>query len=1119
MDNKPATMPVYPLDVPVSVPAARPDHNVASDPVTCDRPIASFVHHNAAAYEFIQFHFRFGHLNYEDLLHALMIGEIKGFKHSPRMVHIKQLPKCPVCLRTKAQHLPSVSHVGTFPACRRGLRFHTDNKTMGIRSYHHFFYWVPFVDDNARKAWIYFLRRKSDYLRHALMPFYNEVCLPAGITYFELRLDNGGEMVSHEVETFCHERGIRLHPVPPHSQYRNGVAESLIKTRMMMTRPMMTTARLPGMLWEFAVAYANRVSNAMPHAPSWKSNNFRWNGAVTKCDDFRVFGCLCFRTIENPDGTLGDRGEEVRFLGYVDNDSCDNCYVYRACDHRVLTSRHLTFVETDYQLDASPYNVEEVLSELGDLDSDGCSHIDAQAERADADSYSAREMPGQVTPLHHDYLSLDATAEPSTQLNDSVVEPPVETERASSDPASHGWSDRKSLSEVTSPPTRRALRSHQTYVSGHRPTDDSDSDRTDQESITIGESSVSNVKIPPRKGVKPAVQRGKRATPVQKPEARPDQPSNRQHGSTHKTTSMSQMLISLLALSAVNVCDFDSVPPSDMFDYSKFACFDEPLSTAEALRAPDRDFWCDAMREEVDSFYDNGTWKVVMIDPTWNLLRSRWVYKRKLRKDGSIERYRARLVAKGFQQRSGVDYGEIFSPVVRYSTIRVILALCAHYGLMKRHFDAPKAFTQAELDTPCYMKAPPCVRLPKGHCFQLKKSVYGLKQASNCWFNLVRDFLVSVGFTQCQSDVCLFWIDRNSDFVILTVYVDDMLCCGNSVSLCDAVYDMLHKKFKVTDLGDFTWCFGIQIATSPDRHTVQMIFSQYIAKLMTRFEIDHMSVLATPMLHIEKLSKSDCPTTDEEKATMAKFPFRSAISSLLWIMLIGRLDISFPVISCSRFTANPGKPHWDAVIRIFRYLKGTADVRLTYSRAPNVDKPLLFAYTDADWGTSDVDERRSVIGYIVVLSGGPIAWKTKFGPIALSTMEAEFYGCNDASKDVLGERNILLDLPPIHFDSSPTTIVSDSTAAVAATQNSRMTGRCRHIEIKQRFCQHLVKTSKVRFQAIPRSLNLADMMVKAMDKKTHRQFMFHVFGPNMTIDINYTDAENLSRANRKRSLE
>jgi hypothetical protein len=137
---------------------------------------------------------------------------------------------------------------------------------------------------------------------------------------------------------------------------------------------------------------------------------------------------------------------------------------------------------------------------------------------------------------------------------------------------------------------------------------------------------------------------------------------------------------------------------------------------------------------------------IVPIDPSWNLMSSKWVFKIKSDEHDHITRYRARLVAKGFLQREGVDYGDIFSPVVRYSTLRILLALAAHYGMFKRHLDCPKAFTQADLDTPCYMKPPPGMKVPSGFCLELVKSICGLKQASRLFHSLMIAFLQTLGF-------------------------------------------------------------------------------------------------------------------------------------------------------------------------------------------------------------------------------------------------------------------------------------------------------------------------------------------------------------------------------------
>ena len=129
-----------------------------------------------------------------------------------------------------------------------------------------------------------------------------------------------------------------------------------------------------------------------------------------------------------------------------------------------------------------------------------------------------------------------------------------------------------------------------------------------------------------------------------------------------------------------------------------FAVFDEPLTRTEALRSPEAPHWLEAMLEEEGGFMLNKSWIVYDIPFGCNLMKAKWVFKKKKNKKGEVERYRARIVIKGFTQKAGVDYNEIFAPVIRHSTLRLVLALCAFYGLFKRHLDLPKAFTQADMD-------------------------------------------------------------------------------------------------------------------------------------------------------------------------------------------------------------------------------------------------------------------------------------------------------------------------------------------------------------------------------------------------------------------------------------
>ena len=162
-------------------------------------------------------------------------------------------------------------------------------------------------------------------------------------------------------------------------------------------------------------------------------------------------------------------------------------------------------------------------------------------------------------------------------------------------------------------------------------------------------------------------------------------------------------LVSLMLTCYISHASNMSIPTdaSEAFESTLHTACHQPVSYAAAMRSPQAAQWIAAMEEEKAAFFNNGSCEIVDLDPSWNLLSSKWVFKVQRDGNGTITRYRARLVSRGFLQREGIDYGDIFSPVVRYSTLRIVLALSAHYGLYERHLDCPKAFTQADLDIPC----------------------------------------------------------------------------------------------------------------------------------------------------------------------------------------------------------------------------------------------------------------------------------------------------------------------------------------------------------------------------------------------------------------------------------
>jgi hypothetical protein len=306
------------------------------------------------------------------------------------------------------------------------------------------------------------------------------------------------------------------------------------------------------------------------------------------------------------------------------------------------------------------------------------------------------------------------------------------------------------------------------------------------------------------------------------------------------------------------------------------------------------------------------------------------------------------------------------------------------------------------------------------------------------------------------------------------------------------------------------------VTISPCRHFVSLDLHRYIVNSLERYELDHLSPLQSPMVHTQKFSKAECPTTSEEINGMKDFPFRSAISTLMFAMVVMRLDISFPVICLARFTSNPGLVHWQALVRIFQYLEGTSTMKLTYGKMGTATAPLMYGYSDADWATSDVDDRRTCIGYIIFLAGGPIFWLTKFWKPCLSSAEGELGGLMEQAKSAISGRQILQFLPFQGFadQHDPTTLLTDSTAAKQAGDNPGSYSHTKHMEVILSWLRHVIAAGFVRTQCLPRDLNLSDFMVKIQPNSLFKTTVKKIMGPYQELVMKLTPGEQLAAKKR-----
>ena len=375
----------------------------------------------------------------------------------------------------------------------------------------------------------------------------------------------------------------------------------------------------------------------------------------------------------------------------------------------------------------------------------------------------------------------------------------------------------------------------------------------------------------------------------------------------------------------------------------------------------------------------------------------------------SQPRYKARLVVKGFSQRKGIDFDEIFSPVVKMCSIRVVLGLAASLDLEVEQMDVKTAFLHGDLDKEIYMEQPEGfqVKGKEDYVCRLQKSLYGLKQAPRQWYKKFESVMGEQGYRKTTSDHCVFFQRfGDDDFIILLLYVDDMLIVGKNAGRIVQLKRQLSKSFAMKDLGPTKQILGIRITQDRAAKKLHMSQEQYIEKVLCRFNMDKAKVVSSPLTTNFKLSERDCPSSEKDVEEMDRVPYASAVGSLMYAMVCTRPDIAHAVGVVSRFLSNPGKKHWEAVKWIFRYLRGTSKLGITFGN----EKPMLVGFTDSDMA-GNKDNMKSTSGYLMTFAGGAVSWQSRLQKcVALSTTEAEYLAVTEAYKELLWLKRFLQEL-------------------------------------------------------------------------------------------------------------
>ena len=422
----------------------------------------------------------------------------------------------------------------------------------------------------------------------------------------------------------------------------------------------------------------------------------------------------------------------------------------------------------------------------------------------------------------------------------------------------------------------------------------------------------------------------------------------------------------------------------------------DPRTVNEAQSRSDWPLWQQAMDREMKTLKDTGTWETVLCPTGHNIVGSKWVFQIKRKADGDIDKYKARLVVRGFTQIYGTDYFETYSPIAKLSSLCTILALAAHEDWDIDCFDFDGAYLNGELgkDEDIYMKNPPGYDEDDSTIKHLKKSLYGLKQAGRKWYDMLKHTLTNLGFRVSDADPGVFHAHNGDHPTIIAIHVDDCTITSSSAELVQDYKRKINVRHSITDLGPIHWLLGIKITRNRGARTISLSQESYIDTIIRRFNLDNAKPIPTPIIPTISYSTKDAPTDKTEAARMAKIPYREAIGSLMYVAIATRPDISFAVLTLSQFLENPGEVHWEATKQVFRYLAGTRGHALTYGG----EKQGLTGYTDADGASQD--HRQAISGYAFFIDGGAVSWSScKQELVTLSTAEAEYVAATHAVKE------------------------------------------------------------------------------------------------------------------------
>lgn len=1019
--------------------------------------------------------------------------------------------RCAACPGGKAKHAPhpGIDRTTTEPGVIHTDVVHVSNKS-SLEGYK---YYLLCKDEASEFVMVFPIRSKNEVpskLAYMAIEFENM----SGYRVREMKSDNGTEFINKVVKIWCLKERVYHTTSAPYTPQQNGMAEREVRTVTEMARTLLVASKLSTELWPEAVLTAAYLKNRLPTTRSHQTPFERLINRKPVIGHLREFGAPV-QVLRNSEyltklDTKTDNGYLVGFTGR------SNTYkVYIPSKGKVITTSDVCFVEHERPTpevteepstgEQNPAVVRMPQAERVSTTNRANEISEDIRENENANAYeggypmSSTPTDGRIGRNGRPYIrteelenffgeTVNRQAEQMRLSEESGRERSENIDRvgAQSDNMNRNSSTNALDHELQEP--NGANQTFEVQVSNdanemvelHRP---NNANETFEVQMPNNANETFAVQVPNNANEMVELQRPNNANEtfeLQRPNNANETFDVRMLNNANETfepqrPNNANTIINVQAASDENQSTSRSIEPSNHEmdgaptppprSSSLCNCVigeSLPKDYREAINGPDNRKWQEAVESELRAHELNHTWDIVDRPSTGVALTTKWVFTLKKDNNGKIERYKARLVARGFEQRYGVDYGETFSPVVGIESVRALIALSAAKDWKITQFDISTAFLNGKVEEEIYVEAPSGIETQPGKCLKLVKALYGLKQAPRCWSSAFNEALMAIGLVQLESDRCIY-LDKQRKTIVV-VYVDDGLVLSGKDGEGERVILELNKKFEVKTLRGDNF-IGLQIERTSSGIVIHQ--ERYAREILKRFKMDDAVAVSTPIVELQTLIDAK---TNKSKQTTA--PYREAIGCLQYLASRTRPDLLFTINFLSRFSNDPKDVHWTGVKRALKYLKGSVGrgIKYEYNCASSIT-----TYADADWA-GDTTDRLSTSGVITLVAGGPVVFSsTKQTSVARSTCEAEYVALSQAARDTKWLKQLFEEL---EIETATPKIKSDNRGAIAIAGSSETSKKTKHIDIHYHFVRRLVEQKKVELEFVEGENQLADYLTK-----------------------------------------